>query len=134
MQPVDNKTIREYALGNAIEIPIDCVRALFGPGVYIFVSPEDKALYVGSSKLLAWRAFKTDHEANEAREKSASMLIIPCRSVQDARELEQRLIYDLIPEFNKRGGVNVFAQAIRSDRLSNAHAYMERIKEARKVI
>jgi hypothetical protein len=123
------KDIRSYVNGNTcIELGSHEAKQLLGPGVYIYVAHDGSSLYVGSTKMLLWRALRKDHETAHAREQSKSVIFIPCKSIKLARELEQELIFDLAPKHNKRGGMNKLADALGMSGQSSAYRYAQSLK------
>ena len=95
----------------------------------MYVAEDGTALYIGSSKMLLWRALRKDHETAHAREESKSCLFIPCKSIALARQLEQKLIFDLAPKHNKRGGMNQLAEAMGMSGQSAAFTYAKNLRK-----
>jgi excinuclease UvrABC nuclease subunit len=77
-------------------------RNLCGPGVYLIIKAH-KVLYVGSSNCILHR-ISALHEAHVAFEQCEEVLMIPCHTTHDARNLEEAFITELQPEYNIRGG------------------------------
>src|ERR1700693_741746 len=95
--------LREFIKGSeCVEISARQFSLLAGPGVYLYMGEDDKALYVGSSGCIGARASRLDHAQAKIRSSCKSFLFIPCKSLEHARRLERKLILDLQPKRNKR--------------------------------
>lgn len=81
------------------------VRIAIGPIVYIFWDyagvDNRRALYVGRSLHGVSRPFSPEHHMAEIRELCYEIELIPCRSHQEATNMEMRLIRELRPKHNK---------------------------------
>src|ERR1700679_2186523 len=119
--------IRQHlASQTAIELTRQQADILAGPGVYLYLR-GDTALYVGSSKQLGWRALKKYRLSEPAREQCETILFLPCLSLASARALEEQLIADLQPQYNKRGGLRELTQRLGVSSSSNAAIYRKSI-------
>jgi hypothetical protein len=105
-----NELTKYVAGAECVELTAKQLRILARPGVYVFLTAENTALYVGSSTAFLKRISHTDHPCADAA--SSSVIFLPCKSIQDARKLEQRLIFDLKPVLNQRGGASVLAESL----------------------
>jgi len=106
--------IKELLSRNAIEFRPEALETLNRPGVYMFVR-DDRALYIGASDAVVGRALARNHHKRKVFKdalKGASLIIFPCQSLADARELEDRLIHELRPEHNQRGGWKQIAKIL----------------------
>jgi excinuclease UvrABC nuclease subunit len=110
----------------AIELKRQQADELTGPGVYIYLQ-GDTALYVGSSKQLGWRSFKRCRKAEAARATCTSILLIPCLSHASAIALEEQLIADLRPQYNKNGGLRELTERLGLSSTHNAAIYRKPI-------
>jgi hypothetical protein len=105
--------IRDYVAGNeCVEMAPAQLEKMRAPGVYLYLSDDGSTIYVGSSYNMLWRAAREDHEHAKARSASKSILFIPCKTLNDARALEQKLILELRPALNKRGGMRLLAHRL----------------------
>lgn len=119
--------LSKYLQSNeCVELTSKQAAILSSPGVYIYVDAQGMAAYVGSSVCMLHRASRKDH----AHVKTAfnSIVFIPCKSLELARELEQELIFDLQPTLNKRGGVAKFAKELGFSSVSSACRYFNGLK------
>jgi DNA polymerase-3 subunit epsilon len=83
------------------------------PVVYILRGAESKPLYVGATKNIMRRL--GSHYSTNERGKNLGVLlveIIPCGSLDEAVELEGRLIEQLDPPYNKHGSYRLNYSAI----------------------
>ncbi len=117
---------RDYVLGTeCVEITPAQIAMLRGPGVYVYLSENSTAIYVGSSVSMLWRSTRKDHEHAEVLKQCHSAIFIPCKSLYSARKLEQQLIFDLRPILNKRGGMAILADALGIGSTSQAARYKQ---------
>ena len=95
----------------AIEFSPEALQTLRSPGVYMYVR-EDKAIYVGASSSAIGRALARNHHRRKDLLVGTSLLLFPCKSAAEARQLEDKFIADLQPELNQRGGIKQLAQKL----------------------
>lgn len=77
---------------------------LSGPLVYLALAADDSPLYVGMSRGGIGRLFSRSHHAwndNDINQ-IAYFLVYPVETLREARALEDCLIHDLKPRWNKR--------------------------------
>lgn len=109
--------------GQAIEFNSEALSILRGPGVYLYVK-EDRAIYVGCSRSAVGRALSRNHHKRMELLKGTSLLIFPCKTQTAAQQLEEKLIFDLRPIGNERGGWKEFARILGYASTGTArHAY-----------
>lgn len=75
-----------------------------GPGVYV-LKRKDQPLYIGCTSNLAKRPYKRDkgHSSRWAAILEANNVeLIPCDSLNLARQLEKKLVPKLKPKYNQR--------------------------------
>lgn len=119
-----------------VEIHGNDFRDMCGPGVYLYLL-GDIALYVGMAKSVIQRAARWDHEqADKARLLCDRVILIPARSLERARKMENILIADLQPKYNlnKKNGacklvdVGVWPKSVAS-RIAKIFEYTKRTKK-----
>lgn len=76
-------------------------RSWCGPLVYMFTK-ADQALYVGYSRNGIGRAANPHRQALRARSECEELLVFPCGDTASAQELEELLIAELQPLYNKQ--------------------------------
>jgi len=120
--------LETFTSKKAIEIDSASLAVLRGPGVYMYVK-DDLAIYVGSAHHLACRCFGKQHHKLSEIQTGTSVLMFPCETYEQARQLEDELILDLRPRFNGRSGRASFAKLMGIDpascRYSFAHVRRE---------
>lgn len=79
----------------------DDFRSLQKPGVYILLR-QSVPIYVGCSNSIL-RRLASPHHNRLAISEYDHVLMYPCRSIQDAKELEALLISELHPYYNQTG-------------------------------
>ena len=112
---------------NALEFDVKAPAILRGCGVYIYIH-EDRAVYVGSSSHTVGRCLSRGHHRREELLLGTSLIILPCKDVEAARELEDWLILELRPICNRRGG---WAELARLMGFSSQNSIAQVYKEIR---
>lgn len=79
-----------------------------GPGVYLFIGPDNEVLYVGTSRTVRTRV-RSYFTASEKRRRISEMVVIaesvravPCTTTLEAQVRELRLITEHAPRYNRR--------------------------------
>jgi hypothetical protein len=93
------------------EMSGDTLRKLRGPGVYL-ISLGNELLYVGSAHSLLSRVGQRRHGCDRAMEECDKLLMMPCKSLAAARELEELMIAWLRPRYNKSGKTSALAELL----------------------
>jgi excinuclease UvrABC nuclease subunit len=103
MNPQTARQSRSFSRLHNITYAEPEVRLSFA-GVYVVLSPEGRALYVGASKRVRQRAFENRKRCQWTRERAfaeaASIEVFPCDSLKQALHLEAELIGLYKPTYN----------------------------------
>jgi hypothetical protein len=95
----------------AIEFSGDSLAILRSAGVYMYVR-EDRAIYIGAAKKVLGRALARNHHKLSELFSGTSLILFPCDTYEEAKQLEAELISDLKPEYNERNGKMTIAKRI----------------------
>ena len=95
----------------AIEFKLEALSTLRGPGAYMYVV-DDTAIYIGASRKVIGRVLARNHDRREAFYGATSLLIFPCDSWAEAKELESCLIAECYPKLNMRNGAQKRAEKV----------------------
>jgi excinuclease UvrABC nuclease subunit len=93
----------------AIEFDSSSLAILRSPGVYMYVR-NDEAIYVGAAHKVLGRALARNHHKRAGLLIGTSLILFPCDTYEEAKQLEKELITDLKPVKNQRNGKTLVAQ------------------------
>lgn len=106
-----------------------------GPGCYIFIDTTDNTIYIGSAKKIHTRlnqhfSNKGSNVDKEAYKSTALVEIIKTKSYGQALDLEQYLINEYKPRYNKRDqSPNINSKVVNNEeeykKLENRQLYYE---------
>jgi hypothetical protein len=84
--------------------------SIYDTGAYMYCV-GDKALYIGASRKVVGRILARNHHV-KGLEVATSLLVFPCKTWQEAKDLESCLCAECRPELNMRNGAIVRAQKV----------------------
>lgn len=95
----------------AIEFGNQGLKTLRSAGVYMYVL-DDQAIYIGAAQKVLGRALARNHHRLPELLRGTSLILFPCDTYTEAKELEKELITDLNPVYNQRNGKMTIAKRL----------------------
>ena len=95
----------------AIEFTNEGLATLRSSGVYMYVR-ADEAIYIGAAKKVLGRALARNHHKLPELLTGTSLILFPCKTYEEAKELEKQLISELNPMYNERNGKMTIAERL----------------------